>query len=816
MSSHKAEAIDQHQPVSADVDGLATARDAGGRIAPTWPLDQLIAVNPWWEMRGEPLADVSARLSVLSQTRCLMPRDHYRELWQSVISERHLESAAAETGASHGTEGLLAWLNGSETLSHWHHFSDQVDNTRNLARQVSWHDEIVFQISQFCASYFSEDTPMRSASHQGLYASWLDSIRHDRGIAIMMGEPGLNAQFAALPSSHEALIPLAVAELDLPADAVQDYFHALLLEVNGWASWVAYQRWQSRLSGGDEDQLPQLLGIRLAWELALWRHQGERHADTVAQTRGQWRRQFAQLPEVIGQHREVQRPAWIWQRAAELAYQESLAEKFASSTRAAAIVTPVLQAAFCIDVRSEVYRRALEAQNPQIQTLGFAGFFGLPLAYSPAGSTYERPQLPGLLSPSITVTEDTGGDNTALQKHSAQLNRSARWQAFGKAAPASFGYIESTGIAFAFKLLRESFLGGEPRHPVNTGWDSMPLAMEQNGQRLTTEDAAALAAGILGAMTLTENFAPIVMLVGHGSSTRNNAHAASLDCGACGGQTGEINVRALAQVLNDPAVRKALLNEGIAVPDETQFIPALHDTTTDDIRCFGAVPQSFKPVESWLHAASEQARRERAGKLGSHAEQSTPAIRKRSRDWSQVRPEWGLANNACFVVAPRARTRHLDLEGRSFLHDYIWEPDAQQGYPVLELIMTAPMIVTHWINMQYNASVTDNLHYGSGNKVLHNVVGGNLGVFEGNSGDLRIGLPLQSLHDGKQWMHQPLRLSVYLAAPREAIKSIVDKHEVVRELIDNDWLYLFQLDDDSNQVVRLYQGEWLLPQHAIA
>ncbi|MDP5133758.1 MAG: DUF2309 domain-containing protein [Paraglaciecola sp.] len=29
-------------------------------------------------------------------------------------------------------------------------------------------------------------------------------------------------------------------------------------------------------------------------------------------------------------------------------------------------------------MRSEVYRLALEAQHPEIQTLGFAGFFGLP------------------------------------------------------------------------------------------------------------------------------------------------------------------------------------------------------------------------------------------------------------------------------------------------------------------------------------------------------------------------------------------------------------------------------------------------------
>jgi hypothetical protein len=118
------------------------------------------------------------------------------------------------------------------------------------------------------------------------------------------------------------------------------------------------------------------------------------------------------------------------------------------------------------------------------------------------------------------------------------------------------------------------------------------------------------------------------------------------------------------------------------------------------------------------------------------------------------------------------------------------------------------MLVTHWINLQYYASVTDNLHYGSGNKVLHNVVGGHLGVFEGNGGDLRIGLPLQSLHNGEQWMHEPLRLSVYLAAPREAIADIARRHSAVEDLIDNDWLYLFRIDEENKSVEQFYQGQW--------
>ncbi|MBA1149238.1 DUF2309 family protein, partial [Ectothiorhodospiraceae bacterium WFHF3C12] len=177
------------------------------------------------------------------------------------------------------------------------------------------------------------------------------------------------------------------------------------------------------------------------------------------------------------------------------------------------------------------------------------------------------------------------------------------------------------------------------------------------------------------------------------------------------------------------------------------------------------------------------------------------AVRARSRDWAQTRPEWGLAGNAAFIVAPRARTRGIDLGGRAFLHDYDWRQDTDGG--VLELIMTAPMVVTHWINMQYYASTVDNHRYGSGNKVLHNVVGGRIGVFEGNGGDLRLGLARQSVHDGRQWMHTPLRLSVFIEAPRAMIERVIDGHETVANLVNNGWLHLFRMGEDG---VEAYAG----------
>ena len=146
----------------------------------------------------------------------------------------------------------------------------------------------------------------------------------------------------------------------------------------------------------------------------------------------------------------------------------------------------------------------------------------------------------------------------------------------------------------------------------------------------------------------------------------------------------------------------------------------------------------------------------------------------------------------------------MNLQGRSFLHDYDHHKDADGS--LLELIMTAPMLVTNWINMQYFASTVDNRRYGSGNKTLHNVTGGRIGVFEGNGGDLRIGLPMQSLHDGERWLHTPLRLTVVIEAPREAIEKVITDHEVVRQLLDNRWLYLMRIDGD--QVEAYLGGNW--------
>jgi len=307
----------------------------------------------------------------------------------------------------------------------------------------------------------------------------------------------------------------------------------------------------------------------------------------------------------------------------------------------------------------------------------------------------------------------------------------------------------------------------------------------------------------------------LVMLVGHGSQSANNAHASGLDCGACCGQTGEVNARSLAQLLNETAVRAALRQRQIEIPEDTWFIAALHNTTTDEIEGFDidVLPDAARRIWDRLHGplahASDQVRRERAPALGVDPRLASPALlkklRQRANDGAQTRPEWGLARNAAFLIAPRSRSRGALLDGRCFLHDY--DPAQDQDGSILELLMTAPMLVTHWINWQYQASMCDPRYYGSGNKVLHNVVGGHIGVFEGNGGDLRIGLAKQSLHDGAAWMHDPLRLTVIIDAPRSRIDHILGKHDVVRTLVENNWLHLWRFEQTAFE--RYDDGAWV-------
>ncbi len=812
-------------------EALALACD---RIAPTWPLDRFIAVNPYWGWIGQPMPEAAARLGVLAGAPLTMPRAWFRVRWQAGhLQRQHLEEVARRHGDRPTAEDLVAALEAPDAPAPPLPRLPMVSALCDAAwpdRGQHWSDLVTHQISQHCAAWFDDAQarwgPPRA---EGLYRGWLRQLAADRGLPWPDGRRSALARIAALPTEPGAAIAQALASLGIAASAHADYLSAALLSINGWAAWCAHARCQARLQDRDDGQLIELAAIRMAWELLL----AQVAEDAGAPVAGpDWAASWSACEARSLLLAREQRVDWRLQEALELAYQQPLSALLARPADGAAVdAAPQVQAVFCIDVRSERLRRALEAADAGVHTRGFAGFFGLPVAWQPTGSALVRPQLPGLLAPALTLHDGPlpaaegaplGGMLAARRQQA--LHWSARWNALRTSAASGFSFVETCGLAYGAKLLADSL----PSERAPARWEDTGLPPEARGQApqlpLADSDpaaAATLVAGILRAMGLPDRqhgFAPLVLLAGHGSRSANNPHAAGLDCGACGGQTGEANARALAGLLNAPAVRNALAAQGLAIPPGTYFLAALHNTTTDEVLLYdddqvpAALAVPLAQLRRALEAAGRRTRAERAPALGLAALAGQPealarALRTRANDWSQVRPEWGLADCAAFIVAPRARTRGLDLQGRAFLHDYDHRQDGDLR--VLELIMTAPMVVTHWINLQYHASTVDNRRFGSGNKLLHNVVGGHIGVFEGNGGDLRIGLPLQSLHDGQVLRHTPLRLSVFIEAPRAALETVIARHAVVRDLVDHGWLHLLRIDPEHALVEQRRAGAWV-------
>jgi uncharacterized protein YbcC (UPF0753/DUF2309 family) len=795
------------------------AERACARIAPTWPLDRFIALNPFWSLTHKPLPEVAGELAALSGARLLMPRKWYAQEWRAGrFGSEHLREAIEESGADVTEDELTAlFWSGEPSPSQRPLVVSTMEALRHREHEVTWPEFVVERVSRFCASYFDDGQAQISGVREGgFYASWRIQAQTDQGPYLFMELHGYRATVAKLPTNAGDMIALACSDLGVPANERERYLSALLLDVNGWASWCAYLRWTARLAGGDDDHIRELLAIRLAWEWILFTASDE----TI---RAEWRLAMSSWPAIDRAARLVRSDDWLLQRALEIAWLSQLRPKLARGFDATRPATPKLQAAFCLDVRSEIFRRALEAQGEGIQTLGVAGFFGVLVEYVQLAADDARPQLPALLAPRYRIT-DTGVPRGLEKKRRARLDAYNAWKAFKSSSLSSFAYVDAVGLFFARSLFRDAFRS--EKHPADhhdraglkasEDHTRLPrLTSDVHGAPLTAEQRCDIAASFLRTMGLTRGFARLVLLVGHGSETKNNAYAAGLDCGACNGQPGDVNARAAAALLNDADVRAGLMARGIEVPTTTLFVGALHNTTTDQVTVFdeGAGGETHRAdlVAAWavLDRASVATRRERAPRLGlgelSDAKLHV-AVVKRARNWAEVRPEWGLAGNAAFIVAPRERSRHIDLEGRVFLHDY--RADDDRDHAILEAIMTGPLVVGHWINFQYYASTVDNARYGCGNKVLHNIVGGHLGVFEGNGGDLRIGLSLQSLHDGERWVHSPLRLAVFIEAPRPAIDQVLEKHAKVRELVDNEWLHLFQLDPTERTVFARRNRGW--------
>ena len=801
-------------------------RLACDRVAPVWPLRNFVAVNPFLGFTDQSFETTCATMERVNRTSMLMPRAffldalHAGDITHTDIAEA-LASAPDYWNLPPTTEAFLDEVaRPPETQDERPHvvatIAEILDELYAGDKQASRTDFMIAEISRFCAAYFDDGQAVWRAPWRNLplYPAWRRAMRHD-GNPEAFGIKAFRKTIAALPDDPVETIGRIVELLGIPPHAQPDYFYRALFDIRGWAGFVRQSIWHGTPESRLDNALTHLLALRLAWGYTLFVGLDDpalRRAWSEAMDRATraWPNDDVTLIPGLAHDLVLQS---AYERAQQHTHVSALRQDTPEKVHSTADDRPAVQAAFCIDVRSEVFRRALESACPSAETFGFAGFFGLPIEYVPIGRDHGNPQCPVLLSPKYTIRERVGGSHehdqdTILTRRRLRRRATKAWKSFKLSAVSSFTFVETAGLAFGAKLVGDSLGLSRPAlDPDTDGLDRKvvgrvgpeidPGMLEGRQTGLTADERVEMAQTILKAMSMTGPFARLVLLVGHGSSTVNNPHASGLDCGACGGHTGEANARVAAAILNDPAVRTGLAARGLPIAHDTVFIGALHDTTTDTIRLFDtealptAYAQEIAQLLNWLDLAGKRARAERAASLGI-TDDVDRAVMARSRDWSQVRPEWGLAGNAAFIVAPRALTREIDFAGRAFLHTYDWTRDTD--FSVLELIMTAPMIVASWINLQYYGSTVNNQAFGAGNKVLHNVVG-NIGVLEGNSGDLKTGLPWQSVHDGRALAHKPLRLNVFIAAPLDAINGVIERNTGVRELVDNHWLHLFGLPE---------------------
>ena len=719
------------------------------KVAPQWPLPQWVAVNPLWEFRHRQIAEVAAEWRYCGDVALTMPTDFYQQQYQQgAIDPAYI------------TDQMLAGLPQMEETPRWFNISHWVDRHQPRRRKMLWHDEVVFQISQSCGLFMQFPRRFQEqSSNSSLYQHWLAISRADRGIETLMDESELNALFAALPDTPTELFNACERDFlsSVGSDALNVYCQALIIDVLGWASALSYQ---DRQLGSD--WLTDLLAIRLAWDYLLWQLADCTNQSVFESIKRDFGQQLNNSQRAIAAITKQQAVLWQWQQAYEQTQLAAL--RFSSTTTTTAASAADIQAVFCIDVRSERYRRALESAgsslNLSVQTKGFAGFFGVPLGREDQHQQ-RIPHVPGLLAPSFYIKEQR-----ADRPLNDLLSRSFN-------SPASmFTGVEALGLSKLVELLRGK------KGSLDTAVFNADAEIFSQGTAASCDQLAELCAQALTGMQFAE-FADHVVLVGHGAKHSNNAQRAGMNCGACGGQTGALSARVLCHLLNQSAVRQRLLAQGVNIPDNTQFYAALHETVSDSILWLSDdIPEHVK------NAFSSATKR---------LQQQHPEHKKRTNHWAELRPEWGLAGNQALYFGNAQRVCEDSPLNRTFLHDYDHRLDTDGS--LLTALLSAPGLVANWINWQYYTAVTEPERMGSGNKLLHNRVANDIGVFEGNGGDLRLGLAWQSVHDGDDFVHKPVRLSVIIEADEDTIKKALSQAADFNQLFQHQWLAVYRLTE---------------------
>lgn len=696
-------------------------------------------------------------------------------------------------------------------------------------RSVKVERELNRHMIKWCKLFLNESHVAWSLPNrkEGFYRAWHRLVQYD---------PALNrAQRQFLrnrPQEAVSALKEALTALEISPSQVQQYFEAHLLSLPGWAGMML---WRSEKTPEEKSLLTEYLAVRISMEWALiqpylplseqpseqpplltrliaaWAHWGDLPIEAWSNLSATQQRAHLALAYRFD---DVLRRR-LWLEAWEQTYEERLKEMITSNKPVSHTEKTVsAQFAFCIDTRSEPFRRALEKAGP-FETFGVAGFFGLPIETCELGSTHTHASLPVMLKPQHKINELASEvDSESYQQRREVVNSVKHtFQTMKQNMLTSLLLPEVSGPWLSLQMLARVFFPrrtGRALQKLRYEWLKKPsteLSLEYADAELglpigfSEEEKVHYVRQSLQMMGLTKNFAPLVVICGHGSHSTNNPYAAALDCGACGGASGSFNARVLAMLCNQPKVRETLVSAGISIPGDTVFAAAEHITTFNELRWLyvpklsEAAKKAFDGIEEVLPGVSDHVNEEQLSQLphmGPRFKNPKNELQRFAEDWSELRPEWGLAGNAAFIIGTRRLTQACNLDGRVFLHTYDWQKDCDGT--ILSNIVAGPATVAQWINLQYYASTVAPHYYGSGNKATQTVTAG-IGVMQGNASDLLCGLPWQSvMKSDEAFYHAPLRLLVVIEAPHEHVEQLLNRHPAFRNKVQHGWIRLATID----------------------
>jgi uncharacterized protein YbcC (UPF0753/DUF2309 family) len=757
-------------------------------VGTTWPLYSFVTSNPLSGYEGTPFRQAIQKANKHIGANTLPSGAMFRQAWDNgEIEIDVLQDMLSEAQFHQSPEFYLKELESEQ-------YCLSKNGDHELDRMLSkW-------LSAFMDEGLAEwEMPGRS---KGFYAAWRKLAIYDQEIAI--------GSINEIPDTAGEALALVLANYS--AQEHLDIFKYHIAALPGWTGYIKYRMTEH---SGWQQKYPITLEDYLAVRLLIAKHINV---------------------EIIAARKEVKQGSkfvelqYIWLKAWEKNWQNKLADRLYKNLVDREVApgeekSVRAQLVFCIDTRSELIRRHIEAKG-DYETFGYAGFFGIATDYQDPITGLVRKSCPPILSSAYTISEiankEKAGEFALYKRQKADTKFfDFLLQRLKNMLPSAFGYVEGAGLFYGGKLLWRTLF---PAHSSGNSFKGIegyegscvpeihPCGHENaNVGIISIAEKVAIVRSAF-AMLGWKKFAPLVIFAGHGSHSANNPFGSSLDCGACAASPGRHNARMLAKLANQPEVRTALKEQfDIDIPADTFFIGAEHDTTTDEIILFDAgVPASHRSLISSLKFdlldVQNTAIAERSGLKNNALKEAHQKV----GSWAETRPEWGLARNASFIVAPRSLTQDIDLESRCFLHSYDWEMDDQGNS--LEAIMQGPMVVTQWINNHYYFSTVDNDRFGGGSKITHNVTG-RFGVVQGNGGDLKTGLPLQSVNiSDKEIFHLPLRLSVIIQAPLKRVEEILVRNNNLKSLIENEWIYLMVMDPLSSNRIYCYQNndKWTL------